>query len=242
MIVKSIFPTSEVVMKPISLSFLLLPLLFFACTEQKKENGSAEKKEIVKKEKPSNSTKPIIMFFGNSITAGYQLDPEDAFPALIGRKLDSLGYQYQVINAGLSGETSAGGLERIDWVLRTVPDIFVLELGANDGLRGLDLAESKENLQKIIGKVKAGNPKVKVVIAGMMMPPNLGKKYTDDFQQLFVELAGDNDAVLIPFLLEGVAGEPDLNLSDGIHPTEEGHQIVAKTVWQYLEPLVEKTE
>lgn len=182
----------------------------------------------------------IILFFGNSITAGYQLAIEQAFPARIQEKMDSLGYEYRVVNAGLSGETTAGGKSRIDWVLRTIPDIFVLELGANDGLRGLPLVETPKNLQSIIDAVKAVNPRVKVVIAGMQVPPNLGEKYTSGFAKIFPEIAEKNDATLIPFILEGVAGNPELNLDDGIHPTPAGHQIVAETVWQYLLPLLEK--
>lgn len=179
--------------------------------------------------------KAVLMFFGNSITAGYQLDPDDAFPALISDKMDTLDYDYLVINAGLSGETSAGGLSRIDWVLSTVPDVFVLELGANDGLRGLDLAESKINLQGIIDKVKLANKDVKIIIAGMEMPPNLGKTYTNSFRQIFRELATENNATLIPFILDGVGGNPELNLPDGIHPTAEGHMIIAKNIWEYVE-------
>lgn len=182
----------------------------------------------------------IILFFGNSITAGYQLAVEQAFPAVIQGWLDSLDYNYRVVNAGLSGETTAGGKSRIDWVLRTVPDIFVLELGANDGLRGLPLEETPKNLQSIIDAVKKVNPDVQIVIAGMLVPPNLGQTYTSGFAEIFPKIAADNDATLIPFILEGVAGNPELNLDDGIHPTPEGHQIVAETVWRYLSPLLEK--
>ena len=181
-----------------------------------------------------------ILFFGDSITAGYQLDINQAFPALIQDRLDSLGYDYQVINAGLSGETTAGGKNRIDWVLSTVPDIFFLELGANDGLRGLQLDESRKNLQSIIDAVKMANPEVKIILAGMQVPPNLGQDYTSTFRKLFPDLASSNEAVLIPFILEGVAGIPDLNLDDGIHPTPEGHKILAETVWAYLNPLIAK--
>lgn len=182
----------------------------------------------------------IILFFGNSITAGYQLAVEQAFPAVIQGWLDSLDYNYRVVNAGLSGETTAGGKSRIDWVLRTVPDIFVLELGANDGLRGLPLEETPKNLQSIIDAVKKVNPDVKIIIAGMLVPPNLGQTYTSGFAEIFPKIATANDATLIPFILEGVAGNPELNLEDGIHPTPEGHQIVAETVWRYLSPLLTK--
>ncbi|WP_421873862.1 arylesterase [Marinoscillum sp.] len=191
-------------------------------------------------EAPKEKSTPVILFFGNSITAGYQLDIKDAFPALIQNRLDSLGYTYKVVNAGLSGETSAGGLNRIDWVLQTVPDIFVLELGANDGLRGLDLDETKKNLKGIINKVREANPDVKIILAGMQVPPNLGNEYTGKFQGMFSEIAEESNTELIPFLLDGVAGNPDLNLNDGIHPTPEGHQIVAENVWPILQPLLEK--
>lgn len=192
-------------------------------------------------EKPQEVlVKKTILFFGNSITAGYQLDMDEAFPALIQNRLDSLGFNYQVINAGLSGETTAGGMSRIEWVLNTVPDVFVLELGANDGLRGLPLEESRKNLQDIIDAVKKVNSDVKIVLAGMQVPPNLGQDYTQAFQEIFPELAKNNNATLIPFILEGVAGDPDLNLDDGIHPTPEGHMILTETVWKYLEPLLEK--
>lgn len=184
---------------------------------------------------------PVILFFGNSITAGYQLEVEEAFPALVQKRLDSLGYAYEVVNAGLSGETTADGLNRIEWVLQTVPDIFFLELGANDGLRGLDLNATKKNLLGIIQKVRVANPEVKILLAGMEVPPNLGPAYTQQFHAIFPEIAKETQATLIPFLLEGVAGQPDLNLSDGIHPTPEGHQIVAETVWKYLAPLLHKT-
>lgn len=223
----------------IKVQHLALLFIIFSCgtnSSKTTENPLATKElepiEIKKEDQK------VILFFGNSITAGYQLDLEDAFPALIQKRIDSLGLNYQTINAGLSGETTAGGKNRIDWVLRTVPDIFFLELGANDGLRGLPLSETPKNLQAILDAVKKENPEVKIIIAGMMVPPNLGVDYSKEFQQVFSEIADDNNAILIPFLLEGVAGNPALNLSDGIHPTAEGHQIVAETVWRYLEPLL----
>jgi acyl-CoA thioesterase-1 len=179
-----------------------------------------------------------ILFFGNSLTAGYGLDPDMAFPGLIQKKIDRAGLDYRVINAGLSGETSAGGLARIDWVLRQPVDVFVLELGANDGLRGLPLQQTKENLQRILEKVKARNAGVKIVVAGMMVPPNMGQEYGGRFVQIYPELASEYDAALIPFLLEGVGGDVALNLPDGIHPNAQGHRIVAETVWKVLQPLL----
>ncbi|MEP2671417.1 MAG: arylesterase [Cyclobacteriaceae bacterium] len=179
-----------------------------------------------------------ILFFGDSITAGYGLSPEDAYPAHVEAALVKQGIEVKVVNAGLSGETSAGGLSRIDWILRQPIDIFVLELGANDGLRGLPLDQTRSNLQAIIDKVKAKNPDVKIVLAGMMVPPNLGKEYTTEFKNIYPNLAKTNKAVLIPFLLEGVAGDGNLNIADGIHPNVEGHKIVANTVLKRIEPLL----
>jgi acyl-CoA thioesterase-1 len=175
-----------------------------------------------------------ILFFGDSITAGYGLNPDKAFPALIQQQIDSLGLNYTVVNAGLSGETSAGGLRRVDWVLQQRVDIFVLELGGNDGLRGLNLQQTKANLQGIIDKVIAKYPQSLIVLAGMEVPPNLGANYTLEFRELYVELAQENDVLFIPFILEGVGGVPELNLPDQIHPNEEGHRKVAQHVWGYL--------
>lgn len=219
---------------------LLIFIFLVACTSPNNSTSEKGTEQQVSAEvqKESTSDEKVILFFGNSITAGYQLDMDQAFPALVQQKIDSLGLNYKTINAGLSGETSAGGKSRIEWVLRTVPDIFFLELGANDGLRGLSLEETPKNLQAIIDAVKKENPEVKIIIAGMMVPPNLGDDYTRKFQQIFPDIAKRNNATYIPFLLEGVAGNPELNLSDGIHPTPEGHEIVAKTVWDYLQPLL----
>ncbi|MEM7110673.1 MAG: arylesterase [Bacteroidota bacterium] len=174
--------------------------------------------------------KKTIIFFGDSITAGYGLSKEQAFPALLKDLLADDGVDCEVLNAGLSGETTAGGLSRIDWILKKPVDVFVLELGANDGLRGLPLSSTRQNLQEIINKVKKENPDVVIVIAGMMVPPNLGNEYTRDFQQIFPDLAQANNALLIPFLLEGVAGDENLNLPDGIHPNVQGHRIIAKNI------------
>ena len=144
---------------------------------------------------------------------------------------------YKVINAGLSGETSAGGLTRIDWILQNRIDVFILELGANDGLRGLPLIQTKSNLQSIIQKVKKKYPEAQIVIAGMMVPPNMGKDYATEFSYIFNELATENNAILIPFLLDGVGGKPELNLPDGIHPNIEGHKIVAQNVYNVLKEM-----
>lgn len=185
----------------------------------------------------SNNPKTIL-FYGDSLTAGYGLTTEEAFPALVAKKLNKNNKNVKVINAGLSGETSAGGLSRIDWVLRQPVDIFVLELGPNDGLRGLPLDQTRKNLQAIINKVKAKSPQARIVIAGMLVPPNMGPEYTTQFQKIFPELARTNKATLIPFLLQNVAGNDKLNQSDGIHPNAEGHRIVADNVYQVLAPLL----
>ena len=171
-----------------------------------------------------------LLFFGDSLTAGYGLSPEEAFPALIEKELNKKERVARVTNAGLSGETSAGGLARIDWVLRQPIDIFILELGANDGLRGLPLDQTRKNLQGILDKVKNKNPKAKLVIAGMMVPPNMGPQYSKEFSKIYPDLAKQNKATLIPFLLDGVGGNEKLNQADGIHPNVEGHRIIARNL------------
>lgn len=175
-----------------------------------------------------------ILFYGDSITAGYGLDKELAFPALIQQKADSLGKDWKVINGGLSGETSAGGLRRINWVLQQPIDVFVLELGGNDGLRGMSTEDSFSNLAKILDAVKAKYPEAKLVVAGMQMPPNMGERYTEAFSQMYPNLAKAYNAYLIPFILEDVGGIKELNQADGIHPTSEGHQIIANNLWDDL--------
>ncbi len=221
--------------------FFVLVLLLGCGPSTKKSEASTE----VQKEEPSaeaTRTGKKIIFFGDSLTAGYQLDPEEAFPARIQEKIDSLELGYTVINAGLSGETTSGGLNRIQWILNQQADVFVLELGANDGLRGIPLTETRKNLQSMIDIVRSKNSDTKIILAGMQIPPNLGQDYTTEFRNMFYELAEENQISLIPFLLEGVAGNPELNLADGIHPTPEGHQIVASNVWEVLRPLLNARE
>ena len=188
---------------------------------------------------PFNQAPKVILFYGDSLTAGYGLSPDEAFPALVEKKLNETEKVAKVINAGLSGETTAGGLTRLNWVIRQPIDIFVLELGANDGLRGLPLEQTEKNLQLIIDKVKAKYPGVKIVIAGMMVPPNMGPEYTAKFRKIFPEIAKKNNATLIPFLLQDVAGNEKLNLGDGIHPNPEGHKIVAENVVKVIAPLLQ---
>jgi acyl-CoA thioesterase I len=180
-----------------------------------------------------------ILFFGNSLTAGMGVQPQQAFPALIDKKLSQAGYNYKVVNAGLSGETTAGGVSRIDWILKNNEiDIFILELGANDGLRGINVEQTRANLAKIIDKVSASEPGVKIVLAGMQVPPNMGNDYSSDFKSVFPELAKNKKVKLIPFLLQGVGGEKTLNQPDGIHPNPEGHKILAANVWKVLKLLL----
>ena len=190
---------------------------------------------------PAQNAPRTILFFGDSLTAGYGLDDasKEAFPALIGQRLKDAGVPYQAVNAGLSGDTTAGGLRRIDWLLQRPVDILVLELGGNDGLRGLPPSESLRNLQAIIDKTRARNPQVRVVVAGMMMPPNFGADYVARFAAVFPALAEANPgAKLIPFILDGVGGIARLNQRDQIHPTAEGHRVIAELVWKTLAPMV----
>lgn len=219
--------------------FCLFYLLFivYACGNNNEPNGPQEGSATNNDSAATTASKTIV-FFGNSLTAGYGVEPSEAFPALIQEKIDSLNLPYTVVNAGVSGETTSGGNSRIDWILRQPLDVFVLELGANDGLRGIPVEETRKNLQSIIDKVKSKYPDAQVVLAGMQVPPNMGQQYTANFRKLFPQLAEKNDITLIPFLLEGVGGEASLNQQDGIHPTPEGHRILAENVWAKLEDLL----
>jgi acyl-CoA thioesterase-1 len=207
-------------------TLLLLGLLLCGAEVQSSEGGKWEKK--------------TILVLGDSIAAGYGLDLSEAFPALLEKKMLEAGFQGEVVNAGISGDTSAGGLRRIDWQLKRKIDVLILELGGNDGLRGLSIEQTRTNLQGIIDRVKIKNSKTQIVIAGMQIPRNMGVEYTSAFQKIFSELAEKNGAVLVPFLLEGVAGKPELNLPDMIHPTAKGHQIVSENVWKVLEKVLKK--
>ena len=197
--------------------------------EQVTENVNVEETTAEKKR---------IVFFGNSLTAAYGLDPEQGFTTIIQHRIDSLELGYEVVNAGLSGETTAGGKERVDWILQQPVDIFVLELGGNDGLRGIAPKASEENLQSIIDKVTEHSPEARIILAGMEAPPNMGSDFTRDFRAMYPRLAKVNDTELIPFFLEGVGGEAHLNLPDGIHPNAEGQKIVAETVWKVLKGML----
>ena len=179
-----------------------------------------------------------ILFLGDSITAGYGLEPAQAYPALIQGKINAKRWPFKVINAGQSGDTTAGGLSRMDWLLRNHIDVLVLELGGNDGLRGLPAETTGKNLQAIIGRSREKYPDVKILLAGMQVPPNMGHDYAKQFNAIFADIAKKNKAALVPFVLEGVGGVPALNLPDGIHPTAKGHEIVAANVWKVLAPLL----
>jgi acyl-CoA thioesterase-1 len=214
-------------------------LVLLSCVAHMSGMALAAARDHGQETKPSAKT---ILFFGDSLTAGYGLDPTQAFPAVIQEKIKARSWDFHVINAGLSGETTAGGLRRIDWVLQRPLAVLVLALGANDGLRGLPVAEAKRNLQAIIDRTKQKYPQAKIVLAGMQVPTNLGREYPTSFRTLFPELAAANNALLIPFLLEGVGGVPALNLPDGIHPNPAGHQIIAENVWKVLEPLLQSLQ
>jgi acyl-CoA thioesterase-1 len=201
------------------------------CSNDTKETSNQNYKTT----SSDTTTVKRILFFGNSLTAGYGLeDPDEAFPALIQQKIDSLGLKYKVVNAGLSGETTSGGVNRINWLLKQPIDIFVLELGANDGLRGMPVSATKKNLQSILDTVAVRYPNAKRILLGMEIPPSMGGKYAAQFRVIFRELAEKNKIPFVPFMLEGVAGNPELNLPDGIHPTAEGYKIVADNIWEVL--------
>ncbi len=219
-------------------SIFILLLFTYSCGDknQTEENKLVETSNEQAEE--SGSSIKTIVFYGDSLTAGYGLDESEAFPSYIQEKIDSLNLNYEVVNAGLSGETTAGGKNRLDWVLKQDVDIFVLELGANDGLRGVPIEETRQNLQDIIDTVRMRNPNVQIILAGMQIPPNMGREYTTDFRNIFPALAEKNNVELIPFLLEGVAGDPALNQQDRIHPTAEGQRILAENVWEVLKPLI----
>ncbi|MDQ6812875.1 MAG: arylesterase [Bacteroidota bacterium] len=218
--------------------FFLLTLLS-ACSEASQKSKTDEQYVSKQTSDKINEHQKTILFFGNSITAGYGLDPSEAFPSLIQKKIDSMHLHYKCVNAGVSGETTAGGDARIDWILKQPVDVFVLELGANDGLRGLPVDGTKRNLQVIIDRVKKKYPQAKLVLAGMQIPPSMGEQYSLRFKKLFPELAKENDIVLVPFLLQNVGGIRELNQQDGIHPTAAGARIVAQNVWSVLQPVLQ---
>ena len=220
---------------------LILPLLIFGCGRaESNQPPSADGASKASAEEPSSdASRRVVLFVGTSLTDGYGLEREDAYPAVIQQKVDSAGLPWEVVNAGLSGEKSAGALQRMrSWIIRQPFDVLVLETGANDMLTGGDVEVMRANIQSIIDTVRAARPAARIVLAGMMAAPNLGRAYVDRFNTTYPELARENGLTFIPFLLEGVAAQPRFNLADGIHPNEQGHRIVAATVWKTLEPIL----
>jgi acyl-CoA thioesterase-1 len=189
---------------------------------------------------PRSAERGRIVFLGTSLTAGLGLDPDQAYPALIQQKLDESGLAYEAVNAGVSGETSAGARRRIDWLLRQPVAVLVIETGANDGLRGLEVDSLRSNIQAIVDQARRHTPPPTIVLVGMRAPPNLGLSYARRFEQVYGELAEKNDLPLVPFLLDGVAGRTALNQADGIHPTAEGQRRMAETMWEVLEPVLRR--
>ena len=217
------------------LALASLPLIF-GCAGG--EGNSTPPADPVAEEK--SAAPPVVLFLGTSLTAGQGLDPELAYPALIQEKIDSAGLPFRVVNAGVSGETSAGALRRLEWLLRQPFDVLVLETGANDMLRGADPDAVQANLQAIVDRVRAERPHTRIVLAGMLAMRNLGPDYVEEFDSIYPELARTNDLPRVPFLLEEVGGVPAMNLPDGVHPNEAGHRRVAETVWKTLEPVLQQ--
>ena len=227
---------------------VLLAASQWACDQQigkpapKIQGTSVDARPGVKSPPPSNAAfrpdERILVAFGDSLTAGLGVAPEETYPAHLQEKLTLSGYRYRVVNAGVSGDTTAGGVRRVDWVLKSKPDVVIVELGANDGLRGLDLKETRANLTQIIQRFLAAD--VQVILAGMKLPPNYGADYTRAFQSLYAELAKEYGISLIPFFLEGIAAKVGLNQADGIHPTGPGYAVVVETIWPVLQPLLKK--
>lgn len=232
----SIFRLVSVLIILLFMSFLLT-----SCKGDNK-NQISETKEVVNTKKEDDSAKTmdkkVIMFYGNSLTAGYRLEESESFPSIIEDKIDSLELNYSVINAGLSGDTSYDGLKRLDWVLNSKVDVFILELGANDMLRGLPIKNTRENLTSIIQKVKIKYPEAIIAICAMAGAPNMGSDYVLEFEKIYNDLSEIEGVNYIPFFLEGVSGNPDLLLADGKHPNAEGQKIVANNIWTSLKNLL----
>src|SRR5262245_38078868 len=211
-------------------SLAIFGLLMFQCCEL---DSLANKTDTPPLKEPR-----MVVCLGDSLTAGYGLDQAQAYPALLQKNIDALGWRFRVVNAGLSGETTAGGLRRLDWVLKRRIDVLILALGANDALRGIPLETTRQNLDEILTHTRSKYPGARFLVAGMLIPPNWGREYFNGFRAIFPQLAKKHGAALVPFLLDGVGGKPELNLPDGIHPTAEGHRVVASNVWKVLEPLL----
>ncbi|MCX2744011.1 arylesterase [Mangrovivirga sp. M17] len=221
--------------------FILIFCTFFlGCSgDNTSDQSSGDKVENTRdrssETKKQNKATKVILFYGNSLTAGLGVDPEESFPSVTESILDSLGYNYEIVNAGVSGETTASGLSRLDWVIdNTDFDVFVLELGANDGLRGIPVEETYRNLTEIIKKVRKADPDVKILLTGMMVPPNMGPEYSSAFLEVFPKVAEEQNVEFMPFLLKDVAGIDSLNQDDGIHPNVKGHKITARNISKVL--------
>ena len=219
---------------------LLVGLLTVTACETKEQGKEAGTSTVAAPDKTKSKPTKTVLFFGDSLTAGYGLDDpaSDSYPSVVQERIKEANLPYTVVNAGNSGETSAGGLGRIDWVLKQKVDVFVLELGANDGLRGILVSDMERNLQAIIDKVKAKYPDAKLVITGMQVPPSMGAAYAGEFRAVFPQLALKNKMTLVPFLLNNVGGIAKLNQADGIHPTKDGAKIVANNVWSVLKTVL----
>lgn len=239
------------------LSILLVPLLVWGCNRPESEEVVRSDSPVVSSPgstgtpdrtaslpppsapAPSDDPRAVVLFLGTSLTEGLGLAPEEpAYPERIQRRIDDEGLPFRVVNAGVSGDTSAGGLARLDWVLRNPVDVLVVELGANDGLRGLPVPALEENLRSVVRKAREANPAMAVLLLAMEAPPNLGPDYVEAFRETFTRVAAQEDARLVPFFLDGIAGIADMNQSDGIHPTARGHQLMAERVWTVLEPVL----
>ncbi len=223
------------------IAFQLMMLIFIACTPAAEQSATLPEPadSISKDTTTTESRKKVMLFFGNSITAAYGLTAEESFTTMIQMRLDSLGKSYEVINAGVSGETTATGKNRVGWVVKRQPvDIFILELGANDGLRGVPAKETRANLESIIDQVREAHPDAIILLAGMMIPPSMGPEYSNEFSKIFPAVAEKKNVRLIPFILENVAGIDTLNLPDGIHPNAAGEKIVMENVWDILKEVI----
>ncbi|WP_299252909.1 arylesterase [uncultured Aquimarina sp.] len=230
--------------KILKFCYFILASFLWSCGEHPSTSPNtttaSEATEIKESTEDIKTATKTILCFGDSITAGYGLDDTvDAYPAILQSKIDSLDLAYTVINSGVSGETTAGGKSRLPWIMKQPIDIFLLELGANDGLRGIPLAETRANLQAIIDMIQEKSPDTQIILAGMQLPPNMGQEYTTGFRTIFSDLAKQNNIAFIPFILKDVGGIAELNQNDGIHPTVEGHKIVAQTVWEVLKPMLD---
>lgn len=223
----------------LSLPLLLLTIFLYGCNNSTSDTENSEDPIKNVDSSPIDESKKVILFFGNSLTAGYGVKPEESFPSRIAQRIDSLDLPYAVVNAGVSGETTAGGLGRIEWVLKNQSvDIFVLELGANDGLRGIPPEETRQNLEGIIDRVRGANADVRIILAGMMVPPSMGLEYAEAYEVIFSQISAEKGVALIPFLLKDVGGVESLNQEDGIHPNPAGARILANNTWGILEQML----